>query len=83
MRNGAPFDESNTRVTRSDPTVPELYSTNGGDVFLVSRNLTLVNTMDGDTGTYTCVASNGNAMNQTDMQNFELIVKGEVCLLCP
>ena len=83
MRNGAPFDGSNTRVTLTDPTVPELYSTNGGDVFLVSRNLTLDNTMDADTGTYTCVASNGNAMNQTDMQNFQLIVKGKVCLLCP
>ena len=83
VRNGAPFDRSNTRVTLTDPTVPELYSTNGGDVFLVSRNLTLDNTMDADTGTYTCVASNGNAMNQTDMQNFQLIVKGEVCFLCP
>ena len=80
MRNGAVFDESNTRVTLSDPSVPELYSTNEGYVFLVSHNLTLDNTMDADTGTYTCVASNGNVMNQTDMQSFELTVKGEVSL---
>ena len=33
--------------------------------------------MDADSGTYTCVASNGNAVNLTDVQNFELFVRGE------
>ena len=77
MRNGAPFDQSNTRVILSDPTMPELFSTGGGNIYFVSRNLTLDNTMDADSGTYTCVASNGNAVDPTDMQNFELFVRGE------
>ena len=73
MRNGMPF--SNARVTLSDPTMPELYSTDGG---LVSRNLTLANTMDADSGTYTCVASNGNAVTPSDTQDFELFVNGKL-----
>ena len=74
MRNGVPF--SNTRVTLSNPTMPELYSTDGGNIYFVSRNLTLANTMDADSGTYTCVASNGNAVTPTVTQDFELIVQG-------
>ena len=73
-RNGAPFDQSNTRVAL---TMPRLFSTGGGNIYFVSRNLTLDNTMDADSGTYTCVASNGNAVDPTDMQNFELFVRGE------
>ena len=72
MRNGVPF--SNTRATLSDPTMPELYSTDGGNIFLVSRNLSLDNAMNTDSGTYTCVASNGNIVQQT--QNFDLFVNG-------
>ena len=75
MRNGAPFD--NVRVTLSDPTMPELFSTGGGNIYFVSCNLTLDNTMNADSGTYTCVASNGNAVTPTDVQNFELFVRGE------
>ena len=81
MRNGAPFDQSNTRVTLSDPTMPELFSTSGGNIYFVSRNLTLDNTMDADSGTYICVASNGNCVNPTDVQNFTLFVRGEITLL--
>ena len=33
--------------------------------------------MDADSGTYTCVASNGNTVDPTDVQNFELFVRGE------
>ena len=33
--------------------------------------------MDADSGTYTCVASNGNAVDPTDVQDFELFVRGE------
>ena len=77
MRNGAPFNESNTRVTLSDPTVPELFSTSGENIYFVSRNLTLDNTMDADSGTYTCVASNRNAVDPTDVQNFGLFVRGK------
>ena len=71
IRNGVPF--SNTRVTLSNPTMPELYSTDG-----VSRNLTLANTVDADSGTYTCVASNGNAVTPNDTQDFELFVNGKL-----
>ena len=74
MRNGAPFNQSNTQVTVSDS---ELFRTGGGNIYFVSRNLTLDNTMDVDSGTYTCVASNGNAVDPTDMQNFEVFVRGE------
>ena len=80
MRNGAPFDQSNTQVTLSDPTMPELFSTGGGNIYFVSRNLTLDNTIDADSGTYTCVVSNGNGVDPTDVQNFELFVRGEACL---
>ena len=77
MRNGAPFDQSNTQVTLSDPTMPNLFSTGGGNIYFVSRNLTLNNTTDADSGTYTCVASNGNDVDPTDVQNFTLFVRGE------
>ena len=80
MRNGVPFDQSNRRVTLSDPTMPELFSTGGGNVYFVSRSLTLDNTMNADSGTYTCVASNANAVDPTDVQNFELFVRGEAHL---
>ena len=74
MRNGVPF--SNSRVTLSDPTMPELYSTDGGNIYFVSRNLTLDNTTDADSGIYTCVASNGNAVTPSVTQDFELFVNG-------
>ena len=75
-RNGVPF--SNARVTLSNPTMPELYPTDGGNIFLVSRNLTLANTMDADSGTYTCVASNGNAVTPNDTQDSQLFVNGKL-----
>ena len=56
--------------------MPELYSTLGGIIFLVSRNLTLETTMDADSGTYSCVASNGNSVEPSVTQNFELFVNG-------
>jgi len=74
MRNGVPF--SNSRVTLSDPTMPEFYLTDGGNIYFVSRNLTLDNTMDADSGTYTCVASNENAVTPNVTQGFELSVNG-------
>ena len=80
MRNGVPF--INTRVTLSNPTMPELYSTDGGNIYFVSRNLTLANTMDADSGTYTCVASNGNAVTPNVTQDFELFVNGKLDVHC-
>ena len=73
MRNGVRFNQNNTRVTVSDPTMPELYSTDGGDTYFVSRNLTLDSTMDSDSGTYTCVASNVAA---SVTQHLQLTVQG-------
>jgi len=69
---------SNTRVTLSDPTMPELYSTVRGNIYFVNRNLTLNNTMDADSGAYTCVASNGNAVTPSVTQDFELFVNGKL-----
>ena len=71
---------SNTRVTLSDPTMSELYSTDGGNIYFVSRNLTLDSTVDADSGTYNCVASNENAVTPSVTQNFELFVNGKLDL---
>ena len=60
--------------------MPELYSTDGGNIYLVSRNLTLVNTMDADSDIYTCVASNGNAVTPSVTQDFEVFVNGKLDL---
>ena len=76
--NGGIIDQStDMRITLTDNSEPQDFLTSGGTVFLVSRNLTLDNTMDTDSGTYTCAASNV-AANMT--RNFELIVQGELCL---
>ena len=79
IRNEMPFDQRNTRVTLSNHS-EQIVSTDGGDIFFVNRSLTLDNTMDADSGTYTCVASNGNAVDLTGMQNFELFVRGNFLL---
>ena len=67
------------RVMLSDPSMQEFYPTDGGEIFLVSRSLTLDNTMDADTGTYTCVASNGNGVQPRVEQEFQLFVQGKYC----
>ena len=67
-----PFDQRNTQVTLTNHS-EEIFSTDGGSVI---RSLTLDNTVDADSGTYTCVAYNGNDVNPTVMQNFELFVRG-------
>jgi len=67
---------SNPQVTVRNPTMPELYSTDGGKIYFVSRNLAIDNRMDANSGTYTCVASNGNAVTPNVTQGFELSVNG-------
>ena len=75
MRNGVVLDGSvDSRISLSNPSDPEAISTTCGNIFSVSRNLTLDNTMDNDSDTYTCVASN-TAANVT--QDFDLDVQGE------
>ena len=79
-QNGVLLDQStDQRITLTDNSEPQEFQSATGIVFRVSRNLTLDNTMDADSGTYTCVASNGNDVTPTDVQNFELFVRGEGC----
>ena len=75
-RNGETVDEStDVRFTLTNNSEPQDFLTCGGTVFIVSRNLTLDNTIDTDSGTYTCAASNV-AANVT--RDFEVIVQGEL-----
>ena len=62
------------RITLTDNSEPQDFQTVTGTVFRISQNLTLDNTIDNDSGTYTCVASNA-AANVT--RNFDLVVQGE------
>ena len=74
-RNGVLVDQStDPRITLTDNSVPLDFLTSNGTVFLVIQILTLDNTMDADSGTYTCVASN-TAANVT--RDFELFVQGK------
>ena len=78
-QNGTLLDQStDQRITLTDNSEPQEFQTPDGTpdgtVFRISRNLTLDNTTDADSGTYTCVASNA-AANVT--QDFELVVQGE------
>ena len=74
-QNGTLLDQSaDQRITLTDNSEPQYFQTTTGTVFRVSRNLTLDNTMDADSGTYACVASS-TAANVT--QEFDLVVQGE------
>ena len=78
-QNGEIVDEStDVHFTLTDNSEPQDFLTSGGTVFIVSRNLTLDNTNDTDSGTYTCAASNV-AANVT--RDFELIVQGELLFI--
>ena len=79
MRNGVVLNESvDSRISLSNPSDPETVPTAGGNIFSVSRTLTISNTRDNDSDTYTCVASNGNTMTPSVTQNFELFVNGKL-----
>ena len=78
MRNGVVLDESvDSRISLSDPSDPETVPTAGGIISSVHRSLTISNTRDNDSGTYACVASNGNAVTPNVTQSFELFVNGK------
>ena len=77
MRNGVLLGENvDSRISLSNPSDPEAFPTTGGDIYSVSRNLTISNTRDNDSDTYTCVASNGNARTPSVTQDFDLIIQG-------
>jgi len=60
MRNGVLLDDNvDPRISLSNPSDPEAFPTTGGDIYSVSRNLTISNTRDNDSDTYTCRAFNG------------------------
>jgi len=78
-QNGGIIDQStDMHITLTGNSEPQDFLTSGGTVFLVSRNLTLDNTMGTDSGTYACAASNV-AANMT--RDFELIVQGELVFM--
>ena len=65
MRNGLLLDENvDPRIILGNPSDAEVFPTSGGNIYFVSRNLTINNTRDSDSDTYTCVASNGNAVTK-------------------
>ena len=77
MRNGVLLGENvDSRISLSNPSDPEAFPTTGGNIYSVSRNLTISNTRDNDSDTYTCVASNGNVRTPSVTQDFELVVQG-------
>ena len=79
MRSGVVLDRNaGSRISLSDPSDPETVPTAGGNISFVSRNLTMSSTRNTDSGTYTCVASNGNAVTPNVTQNFNLFVNGKL-----
>ena len=77
-RNGIRLNAaSDSRISLSDPVMTPPATSN--DVYEVSRTLTFNYTRDDDTGTYLCVAANGNARMPNMTQDFELFVRGGYC----
>ena len=76
-RNGTVLSNSaDARFTLSEASV-SMVVTDGENVYQVNRTFTLENTTDIDSGNYTCLAENDNAVEPSVSQEFELFVKGE------
>ena len=77
LRNGMELNNmTNSHVTVGDPIEMDFTRDNDGEtVSTVTRTLNLVNTTDGDSGMYTCMASN-DANPNNDTEVLELVVKG-------
>ena len=69
-------DALNSRITLGIQTTPVPISTAIGTIFSVSRQLTLSNTTDSDSGIYFCQASNGEEDVLNTEIPFELFVAG-------
>ena len=66
------------RIVLSDHSDPVAFPTDGGDIYSVTRTLTISDTMEDDSGTYTCLADNGNAVEPSVTQDFELSFTGKI-----
>ncbi len=65
-----------SRISLSDRSQPLEVETENGIIYSVERTLTLSDTVDEDSGTYTCEAFNNNARTPNVTQDFELFVRG-------
>ncbi len=65
---------TNDRVVLSEPITFRLATPNGA-IYQTDRTLTLYNAMGNDTGDYYCTASNGNTVQPTDRQDFDIFVQ--------
>ena len=71
-----------SRITVGVHSAPVLVEIDGETVYEVNQNLTLDNTMDDDSGTYTCQATNENAVQPIVRQDFELFVRSKpICIM--
>ena len=81
LRNGMELnDMTDSRVTVGDPMEMDFTRDNDGEtVSIVTRTLNLINTTDGDSGTYTCMATN-DADPGSDTMDFDLIVQSKLII---
>ena len=77
LRNGMELNATtDSRVTVGDPMEMDFTRDNDNEtVSMVTRTLNLINTTDGDSGMYTCMATN-DADPGSSATDFELIVQG-------
>ena len=78
MRNAVVVDENTEPRISLNFSNPETVSTADGDIYLVTRTLTISSTRDGDSDNYTCVASNGNTVTPNVTRDFEVVVQGRL-----
>ena len=83
LRNGMELNATtDSRVTVGDPMDIDFPRANDGEtVSMVTRTLNLINTTDGDSGIYTCMATI-DADPGSDTETFELIVQGLYMYIC-
>ncbi len=65
-----------SRISLSNRSQPLEVETENGTMYSVERTLTLSDTMDEDSGNYTCEAFNNNTRTPAVTQDFKLFVRG-------